>query len=564
MSNFLRRHSEEKYLVRYLDGELSPRKTRRVERHLECCGPCRAELEELQSTVAECARYRQDVLVAQLPPAPQPWRDLYRDFSRIDESLANESLLVRLMRPLVHSGAPRWSFAAGLAALMVVGTFYYQLRQAPSVQAATWLRKAVEVSESKPRAAHRIRVRTSHQQEFTRLAGARAAVLQVAETQVVMALFQAAHYDWNDPLSARAFEQWRDAQVHKTDEVTKVPNPQVPSEPYTQIRTHSADGELAEADITFDSGYSPVEERLEFRDAEWVELSEIAETSMESAGGAVAEHVEVPARAAEPPSRPAALPPGSSASISDEIQVLSALNEIGADLGELEDIALTGGKVVVTGGEGIPPQRQQMIRDSLASIPHVEVQFTQPQPAPVPAEIAAAASPTAGATVSPMQSRLEKQLGGHAEFDRFTTQLLDVEERAMQQVYALHNLARKFSPQDEAQLNAKDLSILHELSRKHTDELAKELSSMERILVPTLSSLGGSPVSVRPAAVHASWQPASEDVYQEARRMDRLVSQILGMAPGSASVGATSSDLLATLKDLDGDLKDCRQFLQAR
>src|ERR1035438_4561411 len=86
------------YLVRYLDGELSPRRAAKVERHLESCGPCRAELEELKNSLADCESY-QNVLVAQMPEAPQPWRDLYRDFSRIDESLANTSLLGRLMRP---------------------------------------------------------------------------------------------------------------------------------------------------------------------------------------------------------------------------------------------------------------------------------------------------------------------------------------------------------------------------------------------------------------------------------------------------------------------------------
>ena len=82
MSSLFQRHSD-RYLVRYLDGELSPRRAAKVERHLESCGPCRAELAELKSSLAECERY-QNVLVAQMPEAPQPWRDLYRDFSRID------------------------------------------------------------------------------------------------------------------------------------------------------------------------------------------------------------------------------------------------------------------------------------------------------------------------------------------------------------------------------------------------------------------------------------------------------------------------------------------------
>ena len=101
MSSLLERHPEQD-LLRYLDGELPARRAGRLSSHLESCGRCRSELDELQDTLADCASYRKAV-AAQMPEAPEPWRDLYRDFSRIDESLANNSLLVRLMRPLVHS-----------------------------------------------------------------------------------------------------------------------------------------------------------------------------------------------------------------------------------------------------------------------------------------------------------------------------------------------------------------------------------------------------------------------------------------------------------------------------
>ena len=233
MSSLFSRHPEQN-LVGYLDGALSPREAGKMDRHLASCSHCRAELDELQSALADCASY-QEVRKAQLE-APEPWRDLYRDFSRIDESLAHRSFLVRLTRPLVHSGVPRWSFVAGLAVLIVLISLN-QLRQAPSVQAATMLRKAVEVAENKPRPVHRIRVRSSRSQEFTRLPGAQGALMQAVQAQAIGALFQSAHFDWNDPLSARAFEQWRDQQVHKTDEVNTVKNPAGPvgkahSDPY--------------------------------------------------------------------------------------------------------------------------------------------------------------------------------------------------------------------------------------------------------------------------------------------------------------------------------------------
>jgi len=243
--------------------------------------------------------------------------------------------------------------------------------------------------------------------------------------------------------------------------------------------------------------------------------------------------------------------------------VLSALNSIEADLGvgELEDVTLTDGKVLVRGPGSIPQQRQEEIRSSLAKLPHVEVEFTSLPPVSALSEVAAVNGSAAGAAGSPMEARLEKRLGGHAEFDRFSTQLLDLDDAAMKRVYALHNLAQKFSPEAEAKLRAQDLSLLHELSRKHTAVLAEKVGEMEKMLIPTLSSLGGTAASV-PVTGHMSWQSATDDVYRSGRRMEVLISQMLGMTQGKASANALPSDLMAALGELRADLDDCGKALR--
>jgi len=63
-------HPEQSLLLRYIDGELPGRKSRAVQRHLEACWECRTEVEELQQTVAECVRYRKQVLAEALPAPP--------------------------------------------------------------------------------------------------------------------------------------------------------------------------------------------------------------------------------------------------------------------------------------------------------------------------------------------------------------------------------------------------------------------------------------------------------------------------------------------------------------
>ncbi len=104
MSNLEMRHLEDGQLMRYLDGELTRRKSRQVREHLEACWQCRTELEGLQAAVADCVRYRKNVLGACLPPPPEPWQDLSRGFDRIDSALGGGSLAARVLRALTPRG----------------------------------------------------------------------------------------------------------------------------------------------------------------------------------------------------------------------------------------------------------------------------------------------------------------------------------------------------------------------------------------------------------------------------------------------------------------------------
>src|SRR5438034_11843224 len=96
-------HPEDGLLLRYFDGELAARKVRQMDRHLQACWQCRTHIDELQSTVADCVRYRKNVLQAHLPGPPAPWVDLLNEFPRIDAELAREPWTARLGRWL---GAP--------------------------------------------------------------------------------------------------------------------------------------------------------------------------------------------------------------------------------------------------------------------------------------------------------------------------------------------------------------------------------------------------------------------------------------------------------------------------
>src|SRR5437879_4290932 len=133
MSSLQIHHPEDGLLLRYIDGELPSRKVRQVARHLEACWQCRSEVEELQVTVADCVRYRKNVLESHLPTPPNPWPDLYREFARVDAALHEEPWMARLKRSLGSPTVLRWG-AAVAAAMVVAVVVFQQLRETPTVQ----------------------------------------------------------------------------------------------------------------------------------------------------------------------------------------------------------------------------------------------------------------------------------------------------------------------------------------------------------------------------------------------------------------------------------------------
>src|SRR5437879_4099638 len=199
MSNLSVRHPEDDLLLRHLDGELSGRKSRQVRTHLEACWQCRAEVETLEATIGDCVRYRKNVLAECLPPAPAQWKSL--DFELAEAEVSAQSRVARLARFF----SPRqnallgWALS-GAAVLALAFVAVNKLGEAPKVEAAALLKKAVAVSEARPHVAKRLRI-TTRTRSITRVIyGTKP---DGADPEIA-GLFGAAHYDWNDPLSAKA------------------------------------------------------------------------------------------------------------------------------------------------------------------------------------------------------------------------------------------------------------------------------------------------------------------------------------------------------------------------
>ena len=546
-------HPEDDQLFQYADGELPARASGQVRSHLEACWECRVELAELQETVGECVRYRKNVLQRHLPSPPAPWMDIYQRFSAIDASPEPVFFdrLRRVLQFFTASGAKRW--ATAVVALMVLVVLFLRFRQTPSVEAAELLRKAIVAADARPGHPHRIQVRTS-KHRFTRVTGSKASMpSSTADADAInslQALFRAANYDWEDPLSAKSYQAWRDQLTDKRDDVNQ-------ERDAYQIRTSTGSGELMQATLTLTmQDLRPVEGRFEFRNQEWVQIEELPGDVLTPVTATTLENH----RANQPITASPAMPPSFSgpaaataATTGDELHILAALHQIGADLGDPIEVSRSGGDVVVSGA-GISPERRQEITGAVAYMPHVIVRFSDAAPIKVQPEGFRTDSALTPDIVQ-LQARIAEQIGGRAYFDQLAAQVLDMSEPMMSRAYALRRLAERFTREAESKLSAEDRQLLSRIRGEHAAALRQQTAEIERVLGPVLSSVAGQTGSAPAVAISTlAWQPATEELFQSARRVERLLAVIFGVAQGESSNGQLPSQLLSNLAQLRAGL----------
>ncbi len=189
-----------------------------VRSHLEACWQCRAALEELQNVVSQCVHYRKNVLQRHLPAPPAPWVDIYHQFDDIDASAepAFFDRIASLLKSPFDTAAKKWAVAA--ATVLVLFGLFYRYHQTPAVHASELLRQAIVAANTHPSQPRRIQIRT-RDRRLTRAAVAPRKTALNSPDAVALnsleAMFERANYSWDDPLSARSFQDWRNQTVRE-------------------------------------------------------------------------------------------------------------------------------------------------------------------------------------------------------------------------------------------------------------------------------------------------------------------------------------------------------------
>jgi hypothetical protein len=134
--------------------------------------------------------------------------------------------------------------------------------------------------------------------------------------------------------------------------------------------------------------------------------------------------------------------------------------------------------------------------------------------------------------------------------------VLDLSEPMMSRAYALKRLAERFPAESESGLDAEDRQLLRNLRHEHTDGLRRQAAEIDRVLRPALAAVSG-PARPEPAGIPftGAWQQATEELFQSARRVEKMLAVLFGAAAGEATDGALPSQLLSNLAQLGARLE---------
>lgn len=509
-------HPEEDVLTRYADEELSDAQMAEVEKHLRDCEECQYELHQIRGASRAYASF---VAAAKrrMPPPPAPWGDLRAEMAELDR----KPRVAERAAPVAAFPRRTWWLAAAAALLVAVVTYRFGSEQ--TVSAAELLEKAAVAERAQPEGQRR-QIRMKFQNlMYTRPARlgpeVRLASGDPEAVEVFRARLVAANYSWEDPLSVRAYSDWRDGLDEKTDAVTVVSRDEYASGRAYRIATRTGSGELEEVALTLRaSDLRPVHEVFRFRDGDPVEISDAGEW------------IEPPA-AVEPGVALAKIEPSVDvpATLADELRVVAALHGVGADLGEPVEIQRdsASGKLIVSGVD-LRRERQEQIRAAVAGLESVEVRFESSPPLAVPDR--APVREEAPDSPDALRSRLEAVFGGQALVDQFVNEVLESSEANLSRAYAIRNLARRFPPERERDLGPADRQLLLSMVDDHANAMVGLGQRLPGLLEPVLG-----PAATPAAAPCRQWQACAEELIETAQRLDGALNRMLASSGRVAS-----------------------------
>ena len=154
---------------------------------------------------------------------------------------------------------------------------------------------------------------------------------------------------------------------------------------------------------------------------------------------------------------------------------------------------------------------------------------------------------------------LQDKLGGRAQLERFSAQLIDRGDAAMDRAYALHRLAQEFPPPAEREMSAADRRLLRNMAREYLAAVEAGFRGIDQTVSPLLSTRdsGAAPES---RAAAGNWQDAADVALGAAQEVQTALAALLGAAPAESGAGLPSR-FASAMSNLKASLERCQRLL---
>jgi hypothetical protein len=574
MNNFLipswlrtRRHASDEELLGLMDGELSARAARRVQKHIEGCWGCRGRHGQMQSAVQHFVEYRKQVAGPYLPP---PAGGRGRFLKKLEEMVPGEKAAwhSRLASHIRLAVAPPMSpvLASVLILVAAAAALIWVWQRNPRTVSASELLERAARWDRQPADAGRtgvvyqkVRIKTETKTlERTLYRDAegkrrtRATELDSAQREL-KGLFQEGSVDWQRPLSASDFREWHDSLKDKEDEVST-------SAEISTLRTTTISGEIQEETLTVRSGdFHPVARRVVFRDARKIEISELnydvlgwdeVNTAMlfEPGPGPTVERITP-----KPVLREAAPMLPSVASLDEaELRARLALNRMNADTTEQISVIESRTSVVISGFVETGDRKKEIER-GLRDIPLIttSIRTFEEQALSQEAGVKSNAARINEYSVVAEESPLDRFLAAHSiereERAEMSRRLFDAALTIQREALALDGLEKRFSVAERAKLSSNGWALLDQLRDKHKTNLASAISIEASILEKYSPAVAQQQTSAEPA------EPLTEVLLTSATQNKKLCDEALATA-GDATRSAEEilAEMQTSLEQIQG------------
>jgi hypothetical protein len=544
-------HPDENQILLALERELPPEGIAEIEEHLGQCWNCRARSEEMRRGILAFVEYRENRYLASLDGPPNEFRtfpfELRKTIAENASSGLATSLRHALSKLLALPAAIRWSTA--VAVITAIALFWTQVLFDPAIVSANeLLTRAIAAQSAAASSGKRQAIRQTVQirngqksfvRNFTWTTGG-------PKPQTVWGTKETVE-EWDWPLTAECFANWRNSLVEKDDRVTR-------SHQILTLTTTAQSGPVKKASIAVrEVDFHPVEQHILFADQQTLDLFELdfkVDNEVTRSEQKASQQTASPSREGTGRAR------GNLDEI--EVEVRYKLFAEKLDLGEDLQIGQAGNEVSVT-GIASSQERASAIALSLRGMDNVRVRVISPETARTSRRVSDSARASSGeesqvAVGSPLaESLLSREFPPEKKAD-FVNAWLAASENALSHAWAMKRIAERYSASEESRLNRDSAAKLREMLRAHLQEVEKsnaELDSLSKVLPGAKEELLPGVSDSREGVL---------EFFREVQRQDSLLAKLVASTPPGAEDLPTASGRFRNAhratKYLSGKLRD--------